>query len=285
MHYLITGGACRGKTTLALWLCGRLPRPMAGLRTLCTGRCAAGPRFSLQDLATGRQEPLDRETAGQLSPRPEAMEALAVPALQDAARQETPTVLVDEAGRLAENPVCRQLLAALAGGAATLVVTAGPGDLPLLAPLCDGNAVTRIDLDAVSLDRAQETLAQTLPAPLHAGVSVRLFREEKCFGAGPLQLLELVGRTGSLHKAAAAMGMAYSKAWKMLGALEAQWGFAMLQRHPGGVGGGGSLLTPRAWELVARYRALRWDCDRAAQAAFDRHFGSFGVGTDADTET
>ena len=63
MHYLITGGACRGKTTLALWLCGRLPRPMAGLRTLCTGRCAAGPRFSLQDLATGRQEPLDRETA------------------------------------------------------------------------------------------------------------------------------------------------------------------------------------------------------------------------------
>ena len=40
--YILTGRPCSGKTTLAAWLCRRLPQPVAGLRTLCTGRCEAG---------------------------------------------------------------------------------------------------------------------------------------------------------------------------------------------------------------------------------------------------
>ena len=94
-----------------------------------------------------------------------------------------------------------------------------------------------------------------------------------------MELLELVGRTGSLHRAAGVMGMAYSKAWKMLRELERQWGFAMLERRPGGTGGGGSLLTPPAWELLRRYRALRWETERAAEQSFGRWFGDFSGGT------
>ena len=102
---------------------------------------------------------------------------------------------------------------------------------------------------------------------------MRLYRAGKCFGPGPLQLLELVARTGSLRTAAATMGMAYSKAWGMLNELESQWGFAMVARRPGGAGGGGSLLTEQAWDLIRRYRALQWACDRAAQDAFAQQFG------------
>ena len=53
--FIIVGRACSGKSTLATWLCRRLPQPVAGLRTLCTGRDEAGALFSLQDLATGQR--------------------------------------------------------------------------------------------------------------------------------------------------------------------------------------------------------------------------------------
>ena len=58
--YLITGAPCTGKSTLAAWLCRRLPRPAAGLRTFCTGRSPAGALFSLQNLADGTVHPCTR---------------------------------------------------------------------------------------------------------------------------------------------------------------------------------------------------------------------------------
>lgn len=264
--YLVAGRPGTGKTALALWLCRRLPGPLTGVRVFCTGRSAVGPRFSAQNLANGEMIPLDREEAAAILPDPRAAARVAA-ALTPAGS----TVLVDEAGHFAGDPDCRARLQALAG-AGPLVLTLRPEEQEAVAPLLGEQSVCWLDLDTEAPDTLRQTLAQTLPAPLHAGVSVRLFREEKCFGPGPWQLLELVGRTGSLHRAAAAMGMAYSKAWKMLGELERQWGFAMLERRPGGTGGGGSLLTDRAWELLGRYRALQWETDRAAQRAFARHF-------------
>ena len=55
---------------------------------------------------------------------------------------------------------------------------------------------------------------------LHYGMSLRLYFEEKAFGPGMVMLLREVERTGSLQKAAKAMNMAYSKAWKMLKGAE-----------------------------------------------------------------
>lgn len=258
---VLAGPACSGKTALAAWLCRRMPQPVAGVCTLCTGRGAAGAAFSLQDLMTGAVYPL-----------PDAYETFGSAALRDALSQNAPTVLLDEAGGL-EHPIWRQSVAALLQGTGQRVLTVQPEDLPALQRLCEDKDVRYIDLTEASPAVVRAQLAREWPAPLHAGVSVRLFREEKCFGPGPMQLLELVGRTGSLHQAAAAMGMAYSKAWKMLGELERQWGFAMLERHPDG-----SLLTPRAWELLHRYRALRWQAEHAVQQSFAQWFGDLEKG-------
>ena len=108
---------------------------------------------------------------------------------------------------------------------------------------------------------------------LHPVLSVRLFTDEKCFGPGVAALLTLVKTCHSLRAAAMEMGMAYSKAWKMLGELERQWNFPMLERRPGGTGGGGSLLTPRAWDLLRRYHDLQWETEHAARQSFARWFG------------
>ena len=61
---------------------------------------------------------------------------------------------------------------------------------------------------------------------LHYGMSLRLYFEEKAFGPGMVMLLREVERTGSLQKAAKAMNMAYSKAWKMLKGAEKECGDA-----------------------------------------------------------
>ena len=99
------------------------------------------------------------------------------------------------------------------------------------------------------------------------------------FGPGVAELFTLIDETGSVRHASEKMGLSYSKAWKMLRELERQWGFAMMERRPGGTGGGGSLLTPPAWDLLRRYRALRWETERAAEQSFGRWFGDFSGGT------
>ncbi len=103
-------------------------------------------------------------------------------------------------------------------------------------------------------------------------LTLRLFLREKSFGPGPMRLLEGVKRTGSLQKAAAEMGMAYSKAWKLMRGLEEEWGFPLLIRQAGGSNGGGSSLTDEAEELLTRYEAMLREIHQAAQAAFIKYF-------------
>ena len=67
---------------------------------------------------------------------------------------------------------------------------------------------------------------------------------EKFFGEGPCRLLHGVEETGSLRAAAQSMGMAYTKALKLVRRAEGVLGFALTTRTAGGRDGGGSSLTP-----------------------------------------
>ena len=103
-------------------------------------------------------------------------------------------------------------------------------------------------------------------------LTLRLFLQEKSFGPGPMRMLEGVIKTGSLQKAAAEMGMAYSKAWKLIRGLEEEWGFSLLIRQTGGSKGGGSSLTEDAEELLSRYEAMLSEVTQAAEGAFNNFF-------------
>lgn len=88
-------------------------------------------------------------------------------------------------------------------------------------------------------------------------------QDEKFFGEGPCRLLRGVEEQGSLRASAAQMGMAYTKALKLLRRAEAALGFALTERAAGGASGGGSRLTPEGKEWIARYEAYRDACIRA----------------------
>ena len=53
---------------------------------------------------------------------------------------------------------------------------------------------------------------------------------EKFFGEGPCRLLHAVEQTGSLRAAAQSMGMAYTKALKLVQRAEKALGFALTER-------------------------------------------------------
>ena len=97
--------------------------------------------------------------------------------------------------------------------------------------------------------------------------------DDKCFGPGIADLLELVRELRSLRAAASRMRMAYSKAWRIVKEMEAALGFPLLTSVTGGVNGGGASLTPQAEDMLRRYRAFVEESRHAADQAFERYFG------------
>lgn len=105
-------------------------------------------------------------------------------------------------------------------------------------------------------------------------VSVRLFTAGKCFGPGMASLLSLVRERHSLRAAAAEMGMAYSKAWRILRDCEQALGFPLLDSTTGGRHGGGAVLTAEAAALLEDYetfcKKLREHGDELFKSCFSR---------------
>ncbi len=86
---------------------------------------------------------------------------------------------------------------------------------------------------------------------------------EKFFGEGPARLLHAIEETASLRAAAMSMGMAYSKAFRLIKNAESALGFALTTRSKGGKNGGGSRLTEEGKEWLVRYEAYRDACSEA----------------------
>ena len=86
---------------------------------------------------------------------------------------------------------------------------------------------------------------------------------EKFFGEGPARLLLAVEKPGSLRAASMSMGMAYTKALKLIKNAETALGYPVITRSTGGKDGGGSRLTPEGKEWLQRYEAYRDACIQA----------------------
>lgn len=96
---------------------------------------------------------------------------------------------------------------------------------------------------------------------------------EKFFGEGPCMLLHAVEEKGSLRAAAISLGMAYTKAFKIINNAEKALGFALTVRAVGGKQGGGSVLTEEGKEWLKRYEAYRDACVAENGRLYEEFFG------------
>lgn len=95
---------------------------------------------------------------------------------------------------------------------------------------------------------------------------------EKFFGEGPFRLLKCVEETGSLRAAADSMGMAYTKALKLIKNAEMTLGYPVTMRLTGGKSGGGSVLTKEGREWLHKYEQYRNACVESNQKLYRDYF-------------
>ena len=84
---------------------------------------------------------------------------------------------------------------------------------------------------------------------------------EAVFGRGVAMLCRGVRDDGSLNKAAKNMGMAYSKAWRIMKQTELTFGFDLINRD----GAHGSTLTQEGAKLLTAYEQLEKDVEAYAK--------------------
>ena len=107
---------------------------------------------------------------------------------------------------------------------------------------------------------------------LHPVISIRLFREDKCFGTGIAQLLRGVQKHHSLRAAAMEMGMAYSKAWTIVRRCEENLDMKLLDYTTGGKHGGGAAVTAEGKAFLAAYRRYCARLQEEAQHLYEEEF-------------
>lgn len=93
------------------------------------------------------------------------------------------------------------------------------------------------------------------------------------FGRGIVMLLEGVEKTGSINQATKNMGMAYSKAWKIIKTTEKEIGIKLLDRAEANT----SVLTEEARQLIAIYKEAQEAASKAASEVVEKRIKEFGL--------
>lgn len=90
-----------------------------------------------------------------------------------------------------------------------------------------------------------------------------VFGPEEMIGPGKAELLEHIERTGSIAAARREMGMSYKRAWQLVETMNAMFRDPVVESTRGGAKGGGAVLTEAGREVLAAYRALEEEAQRA----------------------
>ncbi len=79
---------------------------------------------------------------------------------------------------------------------------------------------------------------------------------EVYMGWGRVELLQQIGRCGSIAAAARSMGMSYRNAWLEVDEMNRLAPTPLVEKETGGVGGGHARLTAEGQKIIAEYHEL-----------------------------
>jgi molybdate transport system regulatory protein len=94
--------------------------------------------------------------------------------------------------------------------------------------------------------------------------------ESIALGPGKVDLLGLVGKTGSIREAADRMGMSYMRAWTLIKTMNACFKEPLVEAVRGGSQHGGAKLTETGRKALKLYHAMEEDCLRATRLRWKR---------------
>lgn len=99
-----------------------------------------------------------------------------------------------------------------------------------------------------------------------------------------IQLLEMIGQTGSLRRACACVHMSYTRGWTRLRDMERELGMKLTERSAGGAEGGGTALTADCRALLDACRRYAAELAEESRAAFHRAFDALNARLARDQE-
>jgi len=100
---------------------------------------------------------------------------------------------------------------------------------------------------------------------------LRVVRDgEVLLGPGMAQLLEAIGRTGSLRVAAGELEMSYMHAWGLVKTMNRAFRDPLVALSRGGAAHGGARLTERGEEVLALYGEMEAGARRALEGRWRR---------------
>lgn len=82
-------------------------------------------------------------------------------------------------------------------------------------------------------------------------------------GPGKADVLQGIAETGSMAETGRRMGMSYQRVWTLVRAMNTDFIEALVNTQRGGTAGGGAQLTPMGKQVLAVYRAIEHDAQRA----------------------
>lgn len=82
-------------------------------------------------------------------------------------------------------------------------------------------------------------------------------------GPGKADVLQGIAETGSLAETGRRLGMSYQRVWSLVGAMNEDFVVPLVLKQRGGVAGGGAQLTDTGRKVLAAYRAIERDAQRA----------------------
>ena len=78
-----------------------------------------------------------------------------------------------------------------------------------------------------------------------------------------------------MKEACSAMGMSYSKGWKIVNRAEKELEYALITRQHGGSRGGKCEITPKGAALIQRYEKLEKDVQEYTKKIFLEYFPEY----------
>lgn len=107
----------------------------------------------------------------------------------------------------------------------------------------------------------------TKPIQQAATIRIRIaYGENIAIGQGKADLLEAIGRTGSISAAARDLDMSYRKAWLLVDEMNQSFKTPVVVAVKGGSSGGGAQVTALGQEALARFREIQAKASAAIAA-------------------
>ncbi len=129
-----------------------------------------------------------------------------------------------------------------------------------------------IHINLRKITTIDEALDDTFKPKLRPLAKLQIANRLPFYGPGTALLMDLIAEHGSVSLASKAMGISYSKAWKMINNLEDEVGFRLIERQKGGQKGGRALINAQGLAFIEKYRLFNRDCQKEIERIFKRYF-------------